>query len=186
MPENLELNAQKVESQCASQLIGHYLLIHFLKTQKKLNPGARIVWVSSGGLYLKKLDLDSLFNNINYEKVSTYANVKRAQVTLVEELANIENIEEFNHYSMHPGWVDTSGLSSSLPQFFRLMKKYLRTPKQGSDTIIWLLLTQSALTSGGFYFDRKKVLPYFWSFFNPTLSQRASLMERIEYFKNIN
>ena len=90
--------------------------------QKKLNPGARIVWVSSGGLYLKKLDLDSLFNNINYEKVSTYANVKRAQVTLVEELANIENIEEFNHYSMHPGWVDTSGLSSSLPQFFHLMK----------------------------------------------------------------
>ena len=58
-------------------------------------------------MYLKKLDLDSLFHNQKYEKVSTYSNVKRAQVTLVEELSKQERWENVKVFSMHPGWVAT-------------------------------------------------------------------------------
>ncbi|MBP9680274.1 MAG: SDR family NAD(P)-dependent oxidoreductase [Bacteriovorax sp.] len=185
MPEHLEVNSEGVEMQCASQLLGHYFLIHFLRSHKKLQPGARIVWVSSGGMYLKKLDLDSLFFNKNYDKVSTYANVKRAQVTLVEELVKHKTWCEYNLFCMHPGWVATSGLALALPMFFKLMKERLRTPKEGADTIIWLLLTLSSPSSGGFFFDRKKILPYFWNRFNPSGAQRALLVEKMQYFTRV-
>jgi dehydrogenase/reductase SDR family protein 12 len=183
MPEHLEVNSEGVEMQCASQLLGHYFLIHFLRTHNKLQQGARIVWVSSGGMYLKKLDLESLFFNKNYDKVSTYANVKRAQVTLVEELVRHKNWDEFNLFCMHPGWVATSGLALALPLFFKIMKERLRTPKEGADTIIWLLLTQSLPSSGGLFFDRKRVRPYFWNRFDPSASQRALLVKQMEDFR---
>ena len=123
MPSELILNEFKFEHQCASQLLGHYFLVYFLHNYNRINTNARIVWVSSGGMYLKKLDLDSLFFNENYNKVSTYANVKRAQVTVVEEMAKQEKWRNTKIFCMHPGWVYTEGLKNSLPNFFSFMKK---------------------------------------------------------------
>lgn len=179
MPSNLVLNEYKTEYQCASQLLGHYYLIHFLREFKKLNKDARIVWISSGGMLLKKLNIDSLFLNKNYNKVSTYANVKRAQVTLVEELSKQKKWENINMFCMHPGWVSTLGLKNSLPTFFGLMKNRLRTPEEGSDTILWLLLTGKNISSGGFYFDRKIISPYITNYFNPSKKERMLLLKKM-------
>ena len=153
-----------------------------LKKYGKINRHARIIWVSSGGMYLKKLDLDSLFHNKKYEKVSTYSNVKRAQVTLVEELSRQERWKNEQVFSMHPGWVGTYGLKEALPMFFSLMKNRLRNMKEGADTIIWLLLTDESLTSGSFYFDRKIVSPYISKNYNPTREQRNALMNKIDNY----
>ncbi len=183
MPEKLIVNDEGVEFQSASQLFGHYYLLVWLKEFKKIKPGARIVWVSSGGMYLKKLNIDSLVKNPNYEKVDTYANVKRAQVTLVEELALKTEWDDYFIYSMHPGWVGTEGLKDALPGFSRLMKNRLRSPSEGADTILWCLLTDNAPESGGFYFDRKKVSPYITKGYSPTLKQREELMKILEASK---
>lgn len=177
MPEKLIKNKEGVEFQAASQLFGHYYLLLWLKKFKKLNSGARIVWVSSGGMYLKKLDLQSLEKTSDYDKVETYANVKRAQVTLVEELSKINEWNDFYIYSMHPGWVGTEGLKEALPKFYRLMEKRLRTPGEGADTIVWCLLTKDTPVSGGFYFDRKKVSPYITENYRPSANERAELMK---------
>jgi len=180
MPSNLVLNEYKFEHQCASQLLGHYFLIHFLRKFNKINKDARIVWISSGGMLLKKLDIDSLFLNKNYNKVSTYANVKRAQVTLVEELSKQNKWKNINMFCMHPGWVSTLGLNNALPKFFSLMKNRLRTSEEGSDTILWLLLTEKNIKSGGFYFDRKIVSPYITNYFNPSIKERMLLLKKME------
>ena len=182
MPDSLVLNDFSIEHQCASQLIGHYYLIYLLKKFGKINQNARIVWVSSGGMYLKKLDLDSLFHNQKYEKVSTYSNVKRAQVTLVQELSRQEIWKNVKVFSMHPGWVATYGLREALPMFFSLMRNRLRNTKEGADTIIWLLLTEESITSGSFYFDRKIVSPYLSKNYNPTREQRISLLNKINNY----
>ena len=182
MPDSLVLNDFSVEHQCASQLIGHYYLIDMLNKCGKINRHARIIWVSSGGIYLKKLDLDSLFHNQKYEKVSTYSNVKRAQVTLVEELSRQEIWKNVKVFSMHPGWVATYGLREALPMFFSLMRNRLRNTKEGADTIIWLLLTEESITSGSFYFDRKIVSPYLSKNYNPTREQRISLLNKINNY----
>ena len=115
-------------------------------------------------------------------KVSTYSNVKRAQVTLVEELSRQERWKNVQVFSMHPGWVGTYGLKEALPMFFSLMKNRLRDMKEGADTIIWLLLTEESLTSGSFYFDRKIVSPYLSKNYNPTREQRITLMKKIDNY----
>jgi dehydrogenase/reductase SDR family protein 12 len=185
MPETYTENASGVEFQCASQLLGHFYLLTWLKEFNKIKAGARIIWVSSGGMYLKKLDLNSLFQNPKYEKVGAYANVKRAQVTLVEELAHRKDWSDFYHYSMHPGWVKTEGVKEALPTFYSLMEKRLRTPLEGADTILWLLMTETPPKSGYLYFDRKKVSAYLSESYRPTAEVRARLIERIEHYKNI-
>ena len=182
MPEEYRENSQGVEFQSSSQLVGHYLLLEWLKAHNKIKPGARIVWVSSGGMYLKKLDLEKLFKNSDYEKVDTYANVKRAQVTLVEELSKSSEWKDYFICSMHPGWVKTEGLKEALPKFYKMMKNRLRSVEAGADTIIWALLSIHPPESGKFYFDRKVVSPYITSSYSPSSTQREELMKRLKEF----
>ena len=75
------------------------------------------------------------------------------------------------------------GLKESLPVFFNVMKNRLRGLAEGADTILWLLLTEENLKSGGFYFDRKLVSPYLSSSYNPSREQRRVLVEKIEIYR---
>lgn len=40
---------------------------------------------------------------------------------------------------MHPGWCDTPGLQSGMPDFREKQKRSLRSSEEGSDTIVWLV-----------------------------------------------
>ena len=177
MPEQHTLNENGIELQAASQLIGHYKLILKLNERGLLNDGCRIIWVSSGGMYLKKLDVSSLTKSLPYDKVATYANVKRAQITLVEEMAKSTEWNKFSIVSMHPGWVATNGLKEALTGFTKFTGKRLRTPEQGADTINWLVRTTENIQSGKFYFDRKIVSPYIHKSFIPSTKQRQQLLD---------
>jgi dehydrogenase/reductase SDR family member 12 len=56
---------------------------------------------------------------------------------------------------MHPGWVDTPGVRSSLPQFYKATSRLLRTPEEGADTIVWLgAAPEPARSTGDFWHDR--------------------------------
>ena len=121
--------------------------------------------------------------NKEYDKVTTYANVKRGQITLVEEISKQDRWKNFHIITMHPGWVATNGQKDSLPLFFSMMKNRLRDLEEGADTILWLLLTEENLKSGGFYFDRKIASPYLSSNFNPSRKQRRILLENIENYR---
>lgn len=177
MPNSLTLNNHNIELQCASQLIGHFKLLRSLIQHKKLQRGASVVWVSSGGMYLKELDLKNLTLPSNYDKVDVYANVKRAQVTLVEELALIDEFKDYKIVAMHPGWVATAGLREALPKFYNFFKKRLRSGEEGADTIIWSLLNSDKIESGGFYFDRKRVSAYISKKYIPSKKERRELLD---------
>jgi dehydrogenase/reductase SDR family protein 12 len=181
MPEELSLNYEGVEHQAASQLFGHYILIDLLRRKNKLNKGCRITWVSSGGMYFKKLSITDLVLPSKYDKVDTYANVKRAQVTLVEELAKDNNWNEYSISTMHPGWVGTEGVKVAIPRFYKFTRKRLRSIKQGADTINWLQYTSEDIKTGDFYFDRKKVSPYISKKYIPTLEQRVELLSLLKH-----
>ncbi|WP_164848346.1 SDR family NAD(P)-dependent oxidoreductase [Halobacteriovorax sp. HLS] len=182
MPEKMKHNEYEVEHQAASQLFGHYYLLKYLNFSKKIVNKARIIWVSSGGMYLKKLSLDELVNKTTYDKVDTYANVKRAQVSLVEELSKMSEWDGFSFYSMHPGWVDTTGIQGALPKFHKFTSKRLRTCEQGGDTIVWLIVKTVEPERGKFYFDRRSVSPYISNSFIPSSKDRERLMELLERY----
>ena len=78
----------------------------------------------------------------------------------------------------------TSGLSNSLPGFFRIMEKRLRNLDEGIDTILWLLLTEESLSSGGFYFDRTPVASYLLKNYNPSREARTELLKIIDNYVN--
>jgi dehydrogenase/reductase SDR family protein 12 len=178
MPDTKQVNSYGLESQCASQLIGHLHLFKELHKYEKLKKGAHIVITSSGGMLLKKLDLASLFFNTKYEKVSTYANVKRAQIILIQFLA--DRYPEYTFSAMHPGWVDTKAVRISLPGFYSFMGERLRTPTQGADTIEFLL--NHKVDSGKFWFDRKESPTHFSFLTKESKEDKKKLLNCFENF----
>ena len=102
------------------------------------------IWVSSGGMYTQRLEVDRLWDPPEpFDGVTAYARCKRAQVVLARRLG---------HHAMHPGWADSPGVERSLPRFHRLTQGVLRTPAEGADTIVWLAATRPS--APGFWFDR--------------------------------
>lgn len=155
MPQEFRSNSFGVESQAASQLFGHFYFLKLLDDMKLLKFGARVVWMSSGGMYLKSFDSSQFFDGSDYDKVNVYANVKRAQVEVLP-LIN-EAFANLHIYAMHPGWVDTPGLQEALTDFTQLLGGRLRNPREGVDTAFWLLGKREAAPDGQLYFDRKVV-----------------------------
>ena len=136
MPDKLNIVDERYDVIFASQVVGHYLLIKKLIDDKRLTENGPVHINSSGGMYLTKLHLDDLtWEKRAYNKVKSYANAKRAQVILNEELPAL--YPGFHFSCSHPGWVDTAGLTASLPGFTRFINKRLRTAEQGADTIYW-------------------------------------------------
>ena len=64
------------------------------------------------------------------------------------------------------------------------MEKRLRNLDEGIDTILWLLLTEESLSSGGFYFDRKLVTPYLLKNYDPSKEERTELLNIIDNYIN--
>ncbi|KAK1306784.1 hypothetical protein QJS10_CPA10g00555 [Acorus calamus] len=131
---------------------------------EKAAPDARVITVSSGGMYTSPLTEDLQFSESKFDGTLQYARNKRLQVALTEKWAETYKDKGIGFYSMHPGWADTPGVSKSLPGFSKSLSSKLRTDKEGADTVIWLALQpKEKLVSGAFYFDRAeatKHLPY--------------------------
>jgi len=153
-----QFTAAGIEQTLATNLLGPFLLTHLLTPMLQASAPARIIWVSSGGMYTQKLDL-SLFQagDRPYNGTVVYAQTKRAQVVLAEILAARLAPTGVTVNTMHPGWVDTPGVQTSLPTFRKVMRLGLRSPRQGADTIIWLAAApQLDEVSGRFWFDRRE------------------------------
>lgn len=154
MPNSLTITKDGFEQMFACQVLAPYILTKTLADLGKLREGCRIIFVSSGGMYLQKLDLsDLLFEKRSYNKYSGYANAKRAQVILSELFS--QKYPQYLFSSMHPGWADTPGVRYSMPLFKKLLNKRLRSAEEGADTILWLATTHD-YPNGKFWFDRKQ------------------------------
>ncbi|MEO8477146.1 MAG: SDR family NAD(P)-dependent oxidoreductase [Actinomycetota bacterium] len=122
-----------------------------------LGAGARVIWVTSGGMYTQKLDVDTLeLGPDGYRGSVAYAKAKRAQVVLTEEWAKRLRDDGVAVHVMHPGWADTPGIHESLPTFSRLIGPLLRDRAEGADTIVWLAVAdEPGRTTGKLWLDRR-------------------------------
>jgi dehydrogenase/reductase SDR family member 12 len=156
-----ERTPQGLERAFATNVLGGFLLSHLLLPSLVAagRPGdpARLVHVSSGGMYTQRLDLARLQGDVpRYDGVVAYAQHKRAQVILNRCWAERLRGLPVESYAMHPGWAATPGVSRSLPRFERLMRPLLRTPAEGADTIAWLVASPEPVgLSGRFFLDRR-------------------------------
>jgi dehydrogenase/reductase SDR family member 12 len=157
LPSRRTLTADGLELTLATHVVGPHLLTSLLDTPLQTDGDARVIFVSSGGMYTQRLDLeDLLWERRDYDGVIAYARTKRMQVVLAEQWARAFASTAVSVYAMHPGWADTAGVRTSLPLFHRITRPLLRNAEQGADTIVWLAVRQPApAPSGGFWFDRQ-------------------------------
>jgi NAD(P)-dependent dehydrogenase (short-subunit alcohol dehydrogenase family) len=155
------LTQEGFERSLATNLLSPFLLTELLLPRLAENATAelpaRVINVSSGGMYLQKLMLDDLnYEHGRYDGSKAYARAKRGQVALTMQWSTDWKSRHVSVQAMHPGWVDTPGVASSLPAFYRRMRRWLRTPEQGADTIVWLAASPLATAfSGNFWLDRR-------------------------------
>jgi len=146
--------AEGLDTGFATNLLNPWLLTKQAATRGLLGRNATIINMSSGGMYNVPLSIASLESHANYQGALAYAHHKRAQVALTAYQRRTE-LGDRRHYVMHPGWVDTPGVETSLPDFHRVLKPLLRNVAAGADTALWLAAERPAQPSpDGIWFDR--------------------------------
>jgi len=140
----------------ATNVLGPHLLTRLLRERLVASAPARVLFVSSGGMYTRHLDVEDLQSREGeFDGRAAYARSKRAEVVLMERWAEELAGTGVVAHAMHPGWADTPGIQSSLPVFRRVMRPLLRTPEQGADTIVWLAAAaEPGAVTGRFWCDR--------------------------------
>jgi dehydrogenase/reductase SDR family member 12 len=178
LPLARQVSPEGAEITFAAHILGPQLLTTLLLPKLKKASEPRVVFVSSGGMYTTKLSLDDItWERRKYDGVAAYAQTKRMQVILAELWKEAEPKVLF--YSMHPGWAETPALEKSLPTFYKIMKRFLRSASQGADTTIWLLAGPKQ-SSGTFWFDRAQRNTHYLPWTKESQSQREELWSLVQ------
>lgn len=187
LPKGRTLTADGLELTFATHVVGPHLLTHLLSAPLRAAGDARLIFVSSGGMYTQRLDLhDVHWERRSYDGVVAYAQCKRMQVVLAEQWSRVFAGSGVSVHSMHPGWADTSGVRTSLPRFYELTRRILRSPAQGADTVVWLASRRPAPSpSGAFWFDREARGTHYLPWTREDQSVRDRLWEECQRFAGL-
>jgi dehydrogenase/reductase SDR family protein 12 len=178
LPPALTTTPEGHELTFATNVLAPFLLTALLHDRTR-----RVINVSSGGMYTKKLDVDALLapGPDGFSGTKAYANTKRAEVVLTELWAERLDPADTVVHAMHPGWADTPGLAESLPGFQRVMKPVLRDTAEGADTIVWLGAAPEPLrTTGRFWLDRAPRPTHYVPWTRESAADRARLWKACE------
>ena len=156
LPRERRETAEGLELTFATNVLGPHLLTRLLRERLIASAPARVIFVSSGGMYTRRLDVDDLQSRRGaFDGRVAYARSKRAEVVLAErwaaELAGTGVVV----HAMHPAGPTRRASRRSLPRFRRIMRPLLRSPEQGADTIVWLAAAEEpGAVTGRFWCDR--------------------------------
>jgi dehydrogenase/reductase SDR family protein 12 len=166
----------------ATNVLGPFLFTSSLLPALGRAVPSRVINVASGGMYTARLELDDLQReHREFDGARFYAHTKRAEVVLSEEWGRRLAAQAITVHSMHPGWVATAGVRTSLPRFNRVMGPLLRDPAAGADTIVWLAGSpQAARSTGEFWRDRHRRPKHRVPWTRESAEERVRLFEECE------
>jgi NAD(P)-dependent dehydrogenase (short-subunit alcohol dehydrogenase family) len=178
------LTDEGFEASFAANLLNHFALTEDLISYGLLTRGSIVINMSSGGMYTTELLPDQLNGTDpgRHDGVAAYARHKRAQVELTHAW-NQRHGPDVTFYVMHPGWVDTEGVRTSLPGFRKLFGPVLRNAAQGADTAIWLAAERPPIAGEGIWLDRELQPEHIGDHTRTDLGRRAELMEKLEEWR---
>jgi NAD(P)-dependent dehydrogenase (short-subunit alcohol dehydrogenase family) len=157
MPPERTESAQGHELTMSLHVLGPLLMTELLRpVLRGHDPGARVIFVTSGGMYGQALRADDPeYTQGDYSPTTAYARSKRAQVELLPVLATLWRDDRIGVHATHPGWADTPGVADSLRRFHQLTAPLLRDAAGGADTTVWLAATQPEPEPGALWHDRR-------------------------------
>jgi NAD(P)-dependent dehydrogenase (short-subunit alcohol dehydrogenase family) len=140
----------------AVHVLGPVLMTELLLPRLGVGGDARVVAVTSGGMYAQQLRADDPeYHQGRYSPTTAYARSKRAQVELAPLLAARWAPDGVGVHVTHPGWADTPGVVESLPRFHQITGPLLRDAAGGADTTVWVAAIQPPPPSGQLWHDRR-------------------------------
>jgi NAD(P)-dependent dehydrogenase (short-subunit alcohol dehydrogenase family) len=137
-----------------------FLLTNLLLDELKTSAPSRIVNVSSVAHYSGQLDFNDLTMEKGYGVMRAYSESKLALVFFTRELARQLKGSGVTAYSLHPGAVGTNIWSRPAGSFgfiMKIPKLFMRTPKKGAETIVYLATEPGIENHSGEYFDDKRM-----------------------------
>lgn len=155
--DDLSVTSEGFETSYATNILNHFVLTEALLGAGAFTPGAAIVNMSSGGMYNAPLLLDymGMKDPAKYIGVYAYAVHKRGQAELTRYWHMQHAARGLHFYVMHPGWADTDGVKTAMPNFRRILRLVLRNDAQGADTAVWLGIKRPGNAGPeAFWFDR--------------------------------
>lgn len=156
LPER-QLSRQGFEMTFATNALGPFALTQELIEPLERGAPSRVIFVSSGGMYAERLDVDDIqLTQREFRGDRFYAHTKRIEVILAEQITERYGARGITGHSSHPGWAYTAGMAEALPRFQKVTKPILRSADQGADTVIWMSHTPEVLVHPGeFWHDRE-------------------------------
>ncbi len=157
MPGHRTISPDGHELMFATHVLAPLALATLLVPVLERSAPARVINVSSGGMYSQALPVgDWESSQTGYSPKRLYARTKREEVVATEILAERLRGRGVVVHGMHPGWADTEGIQRWMPLFRTLTGSILRTPDEGADTIVWLgAAAQPLEDTGRFWHDRR-------------------------------
>jgi dehydrogenase/reductase SDR family member 12 len=155
--DDLTVTVEGFETSYATNLLTHWVLTEALLAAGALKTNATVIEMSSGGMYNAPLTLDymGIKDPRKYSGVYAYAVHKRGQAELVKHWHAQHAARGMRFYVMHPGWADTDGVKTAMPNFRRRLRSVLRNSEQGADTALWLAaMRPSEPGPDALWFDR--------------------------------
>jgi len=162
----LRRNSRGIESQLATNHLGHFQLTAKLWPALRKAGGARVVSVSSFGHQMAPFNFeDPNFEQREYETLLGYGQSKTANNLFAVELDRRGKAFGVRAYSLHPGAINGTDLGREAPvELFRQMGMYdhnghilpavaarLKTIAQGAATTIWCATSPLLNHIGGVY-----------------------------------
>jgi NAD(P)-dependent dehydrogenase (short-subunit alcohol dehydrogenase family) len=152
-----------IEMTLAVNHLAPFLLTNLLLDLLKKSAPSRVINVSSEAERWGKIDLDDLQSERRYRGFPVYGKSKLATIMFTYELAERLRGTGVTANCMHPGSVNTNmgknerGVGILL---FRAFKPFMRSPKKGADTLVYLAASPDVQERTGKYFiDREVAIP---------------------------
>jgi dehydrogenase/reductase SDR family member 12 len=182
LPSTRSLTDEGFELTFATNVLGPFLLTALLLPALRRSAPARVLNVSSGGMYSARIDVaDPQLEEREFDGTRFYAHAKRAEVILSEEWGRRLAGDRIVVHSVHPGWVATAGVAESLPRFQKVMGPLLRDPSAGADTIVWLAgAEEPARSNGDFWHDRRRRAKHRLPRTRETAVERVAIFDECE------
>ncbi|MBA7703864.1 hypothetical protein ES703_112661 [subsurface metagenome] len=134
------------------------MLCNLLLDTLKNSAPARIVNIASS-VQAKSIDFDDLNGEEHYGQIKTYAQSKLAVILFTYEFARRTIGTGVSVNCLHPGFVKTNMIRNFRPfvkYFYHLIGLFMKTPKRGAKTSVYLASTPDIDGATGKYFKKRK------------------------------
>ena len=152
-----------IELTWAVNHLAPFLLTTLLLDRLKEGAPARIVTTASAAHQGARIPFEDLNAERSYRGFERYGQTKLANILFTRELARRLEGTGVSATCFHPGLVATgfnrnNGLLMDLGM--TMLRPVARSPEKGAETLVWLATSpEAAIVTGGYYFDKRYVLP---------------------------